>query len=115
MEKKLVNFRLPVELINKLDQLSRETGKNKTQLIEEAIMCLLSSKDKENKEIALLEKQNEQLKQALQGFQIALQGKDELLREREERIKELKETIQILKQSEDQKKKSKKPFWQFWR
>ena len=111
MEKKLVNFRLSVELINKLDQMTKETGKNKTQLIEEAIECLFSSKDKENKEIDLLSKQNEQLKQALQGFQIALQGKDELLKEREERIKELKETIEILKE----KQEGKKPFWQFWK
>ncbi len=109
MKKKLVNFRLSVELINKLDQIAKETGKNKTQLIEEAIECLLSSKDKENKEIDLLSKQNEQLKQALQGFQIALQGKDELLKEREERIKELKETIEILRE------KQKKSFWQFWK
>lgn len=113
MERKLVNFRLPVDLIKKLDELSKETGKNKTQLIEEAIECLYSSKTESKAEIELLEKQNQQLQQALQGFQIALQGKDELLKEREERIKELKETIEILKQNKNREKK--KPFWQFWK
>ncbi len=111
MEKKLVNFRLPVDLINKLDELAKETGKNRTQLIEEAIECLYSSKTESKAEIELLERQNQQLQQALQGFQIALQGKDELLKEREERIKELKETIEILKE----KQKDGKSFWKFWK
>ncbi len=109
MDKKLVNFRLSLELLEKLEKFSTESGQTKTQLIGEAVECLISTKTKTDKEIQLLEKQNQQLIQALQGFRIALQGKDELIKEKEERIIELKETIEILKENQSKKKK-----WKFW-
>ncbi len=109
-DRKLVNFRLPVKIIDLLNELSKKTGKSKTQLVEEAILKLAKEQEKEQTQIELLEKQNQQLQQALQGFQIALQGKDEILKEKDERIKELKEIIAML----EQRQKKKKPFWKFW-
>ncbi|WP_460174025.1 ribbon-helix-helix domain-containing protein [Venenivibrio stagnispumantis] len=113
MEKRLVNFRLSVELINKLEELSRQTGKNKTELIEEAIKCLIETHSQTDKQIQLLEEQNKQLMNVLKGFQIALQSKDELLEEKDKRIQELKEIVELLKQNQSQEKK--KSFWKFWK
>ena len=112
-DKKLVNFRLSVKIIDLLNQLSKQTGKSKTQLVEEAILKLANEGKEENKQLDLLEKQNQQLQQALQGFQLALQGKDELLKEKDERIKDLQETIKALRDIQEAKH-TKKPFWKFW-
>ena len=110
-DRKLVNFRLPVKIIDLLNELSKKTGKSKTQLVEEAILKLAEEQEKEQTQIELLEKQNQQLQQIIQSFKIALQGKDELLKEKDQRIQELKETIEILKQKQGRKK----PFWKFWK
>jgi len=107
--KKLVNFRLSIELINKLDEYSKNTGKSKTVIIEEALRCLFDKEERQDKDIKLLEKQNYQLQQTLQSFNVALQSKDDLLKEKDERIKELKEMIEILKQQNN------KNWWQFWK
>lgn len=111
MEKRLVNFRLDVELLNKLEELSKQTGKNKTELIEQAIKCLIETHSQTDKQIQLLEEQNKQLMNVLKGFQIALQSKDELLEEKDKRIQELKEIVELLKQNQNQSRK----WWKFWK
>jgi predicted DNA-binding protein len=118
MAKKMTAFKLNTEIIEKLEQLAKETGKTKTDIIEMAILCLYDKKDKDNKEVELYKKENEQLKMVLQVFKEREKTAEELkatyerfLQEKEERIKELKERIEELKTYRDHKK----PFWKFWK
>jgi len=110
-KKKVVNFRLSIDVLNLLDDLTNETGKTKTAIIEEALNLLAQNVRKKKTKLKLLEKQNQQLQQILQGFQLALQNKDKLLEEKEKRIQELKEKIEIMKQFQEQ---NKKQWWKFW-
>ena len=124
MEKKLVNFRLSPELIEQLEELSTKTGKTKTDLVEQALKCLFRQENQIKEEIELYQKENEQLKIALQilkerelsleelknTYERFLLEKDKRLDDLQKRIEELKERIEELKQ-----KQGKKRFWKFWK
>ena len=124
MEKKLVNFRLSPELIEQLEELSTKTGKTKTDLVERALKCLFRQENQIKEEIELYQKENEQLKIALQilkereesleelknTYERFLLEKDKRLDDLQKRIDELKERIEELKQKQD-----KKRFWKFWK
>ena len=111
MAKKQLNIRVEESVLEQLDKLSKQSGKTKTQLIEEAIQLLYSQETQMNSQIELYKRENEQLKMVIKVFQEREKAVEEvknvyekLINEKDERIKELQKQL----------KEKSKPFWKFW-
>jgi len=119
--KKLAGFKLSDKVLQMIDELCEQTGKNKSQIIEEAVKLLYEQKHITEKEIELLERQNFQLQQILNGFNIALKSKDEVIASKDKIIKEkdklIEEKDKLIEEKERLIKellKKNKSFWQRW-
>ncbi len=130
MAKKQLNIRVEESVLKKLEELSIQTGKTKTQLIEDAIQLLYSQENQSNSQLEVLSKQNEQLQLALsslktiidekeksfkelkQSFSMIIQEKENTIKEKDARIKDLQEMIETLKNIQ---KSNKKKWWNFWK
>ena len=130
MAKKQLNIRIEESVLKKLEELSIQTGKTKTQLIEDAIQLLYSQENQSNSQLEVLSKQNEQLQLALsslktiidekeksfkelkQSFSMIIQEKENTIKEKDARIKDLQEMIETLKNIQ---KSNKKKWWNFWK
>ncbi len=130
MTKKQLNIRVEESILKKLEELSIQTGKTKTQLIEDAIQLLYTQENQNNSQLEVLSKQNEQLQLALsslktiidekeksfkelkQTFSMIIQEKENTIKEKDARIKDLQEMIETLKNIQ---KSNKKKWWNFWK
>ena len=130
MAKKQLNIRIEETILIQLEELSKQTGKTKTQLIEEAIQLLYTQESQNNNQLEILSKQNEQLQLALsslkiiidekeksfeelkQSFSMIVQEKENTIKEKDARIKDLQEMISTLKTIQE---KNKKKWWSFWK
>lgn len=95
---------------------SNQTGLSKTDIFEMALKMFFENAGQKEKELELFQKENEQLKMAIQILnekQKAVEKVEEtfreLIQEKEKRIEELKERLQELQE------RRKKSFWQFWK
>ncbi len=130
MAKKQLNIRVEESVLKKLEELSIQTGKTKTQLIEDAIQLLYTQENQSNSQLEVLSKQNEQLqlvlsslktiidekeksfKELKQSFSMIIQEKETTIKEKDARIKDLQEMIETLKNIQ---KNNKKKWWNFWK
>ena len=110
MSKKVKSYWLLEETIQIIEELSSQTGKPQSQIIDEAVKLLYSNENKTKDEIELYKKENEQLKMVIKVFQEREKAVEEiknvyerLISEKDQRIKELQERL----------KEKSKPFWKF--
>jgi len=109
--KKLAGFKLSDEILQMIEELCERTGKNKSQIIEEAVRLLYEQKHITEKEIELLERQNFQLQQILNGFNIALKSKDEVIASKDKIIEEKDKLLEEKERLIQELLKRDKPFW----
>jgi len=114
--KKKITVRISEDLANLIDTHSSQTGLSKTDILEKALRMFFENAGHKEKELELFQKENEQLKMAIQILsekQKAVEKVEEtfreLIQEKEKRIEELKERLQELQE------RRKKSFWQFWK
>jgi len=109
-------FRLEEELIKILEELSKETGKSQTQLIEEAILYMYQHKQHNNLQLEIYKQENEKLKIVINTLQIALTEKDNKYEDLKKTYTQMYEDMktQYEKRIEELKqinKESKKKWW----
>ncbi len=115
--KKKVTIRISKDLYDLIETYSNQTGISKTDIFEKALRMFFEKSKRDEKQIELYEKENQQLKmliKVLEERKKALEKVEgtyqKLLDEKDQRIQELKEIIEVLKQGQGKKK----PFWKFW-
>ncbi len=90
MTKKQINIRVDDELLMKLDQLAKKTGKSKTDIIAQAINDFDADNKKTHQQIELLNKQNEQLQMMLSATKALISEKDRVIQTKDDLINELR-------------------------
>ncbi len=103
MAKKQIAIRIDEGILKMLNDISKQTGKTKTDLIEQAILLLNANEKKESQQIELLSKQNEQLQMAISATKALLQEKDRVIQEKDAVIKAKDELIEELRKSKNKK------------
>ncbi len=88
--KKAITIRISNEVEKKLNELVRQTGKTKTELIELSIMQFYSNEQKTSQQIELLSKQNEQLQMVVSATKALIKEKDAVIKAKDELIEELR-------------------------
>jgi len=88
---KAVTIRLEKEHLDMLADLSKKTGKTKTDIIKTAISNYYRSSSETSKQLMLLEEKNKQLEMMSKTFSLLIQEKDKLLQEKDLRIEEIKQ------------------------
>ena len=109
--KKLKGFRLSDNVLQTIEQISKNKSITQTDIIERAVKCLKENLSNNDKKLLLLKEQNKQIQIALNILKIALESKENelnafkmLIEEKDQRIMELQERL----------KEKSKPFWKFW-
>ncbi len=90
--KKAITIRISNEVEKKLNELVKQTGKTKTELIELSIMQFYSNEQKTSQQIELLSKQNEQLQMVVSATKALIKEKDAVIKAKDELIEELRKS-----------------------
>ncbi len=90
MAKKQINVKLDDELLMKLDQLAKKTGKSKTTIISQAIDRIATEDRETHQQIELLNRQNEQLQMMLSATKALISEKDRVIQTKDDLINELR-------------------------